>query len=238
MSKRRRITQKQLQEQSFAKLYKFLFTDEFIKLSSDAKILYTLLRDRYELSSSNGWINENGEVFLIYTREEMCEMLQCSEPTIRKAIKQLKEYNLIEEQRQGLNKPNLIYVLDIDLEASKINGTKKLYGQECKNVSCNDTKNINDTENNLHHLEELNDEYAFTYLDIMNQYGYKHKGITTDNFNYIRDSIEAIKDYDISLEEWQEEVRDHFKEVKKNGKGDGDILRFLKASYRHFNLEV
>lgn len=146
----KRITKSEVESESFAKLYKFLFEIDFKDLSNDAKILYTLLRDRHNLSLENGWENSNGEVYLIYTREEMCEMLGCSNNTVGKALKQLITYKLIETERQGLNKPNLIYVLDVDVENTRKckkcdSRSAKNAIQEMQDMHTNKT-NINNTD--------------------------------------------------------------------------------------------
>jgi len=107
---RRRILLDDVEREQYFKLYKFLFDDEFKDLSNDAKILYALLRDRHTLSIKNQWKNKDGEVYLIYSRNEMAEMLGLTNPPVLKAVKQLKEFKLMEEERQGINKPNLIYI--------------------------------------------------------------------------------------------------------------------------------
>lgn len=122
---------------------KFLFINEFKKLSNDARVLYVLLRDRHQLSIKNNWINKNSEVYLIYTREEMASMLNVSNKTVLKAIVQLKKYELLDEDRQGLNKPNLIYLAHKDVENK---GHVKITRQDMENVHASNT-NINKTDN-------------------------------------------------------------------------------------------
>ena len=80
------------------------------KLNSDSKILYGFLLNRLTLSAKNNWIDENGSIFLIFTRKEVQELLNLSDKTVTKAFKQLKDCKLIYEKKQGANKPNLIYV--------------------------------------------------------------------------------------------------------------------------------
>lgn len=80
------------------------------KLNSDSKILYGFLLNRLTLSAKNNWVDENGDIFLIFTRKEVQERLDLSDKTVTKAFKQLKDCKLIHEKRQGANKPNLIYV--------------------------------------------------------------------------------------------------------------------------------
>lgn len=116
MSNRRKFTEQEQRNMSFVILPKFLFNDEFCDMSNDAKMLYAILRDRCSLSKKNRWIDKNGDIYLIYTREKLSIIMNCSVNTVRKGIEQLKEYNLIEEVRRGLTKPNWIYVLTTDTQ--------------------------------------------------------------------------------------------------------------------------
>ena len=45
------------------------------KLNSDSKILYGFLLNRLTLSIKNNWLDEEGNVFLIFTRKEVQELL-------------------------------------------------------------------------------------------------------------------------------------------------------------------
>ena len=83
---------------------------EFKKLSSDAKILYSLLLNRTSLSSKNDWRDEQGRVYIYFTIEEIIEDLNCGRDKAIKSMKELKDIKLIESVRQGLGKPNIIYV--------------------------------------------------------------------------------------------------------------------------------
>lgn len=122
MNNRIRYSIKETYRNLFFQMPKFLFNDEFKDLSNDARILYCLLKDRHELSLANKWYDLNGDVFIIYTRKEMQDMLNLSENTIAKAMKHLKRFNLIQEEKQGLGKPNKIYLLttaDADLRLTR-----------------------------------------------------------------------------------------------------------------------
>lgn len=97
---------------SFYRIPKVLFTDErFWNISTDAKLLYGILLDRMNLSAKNGWMDEAGRVYIIFTIDEIKGAVGCAE---KKAVKLLDELErkcgLIERKRQGLGKPNLIYV--------------------------------------------------------------------------------------------------------------------------------
>ena len=80
-------------------------------MSAEAKILYGFLLDRVSVSLKNGWKDDQNRIFIICTIEEIMEKLGCGN---KKAIQLLSELEdkigLIERKRQGLGKPNLIYV--------------------------------------------------------------------------------------------------------------------------------
>lgn len=112
-----RYTTADIAKGRFYQMPKFLFEGEFKQgLSNDAKVLYSLLKDRHELSIQNNWVNEENEVYLVYTRGNMQEMLGLSDKTVKKAIDQLKEFGLMEEERLGFNRPNRIYLTAVTLE--------------------------------------------------------------------------------------------------------------------------
>lgn len=100
----------------FYKTPKVLFINRCYRntLSSDSKLIYSLLLDRMHLSKKNKWINKSGEVYLNYTKEKIAATLGMSESTVYKSFKHLEKLDLIRQERQGLNKPNKIYVGKID----------------------------------------------------------------------------------------------------------------------------
>ena len=97
---------------SFYRVPKVLFTeDSFWNVSTDAKLLYGILLDRMNLSARNGWLDDEGRVYIIFTIEEIKGSLGCAEKKAVKLLDELeKKCGLIERKRQGLGKPNLIYV--------------------------------------------------------------------------------------------------------------------------------
>lgn len=97
---------------TFFRIPKVLFTnDRFWNVSTDAKLLYGILLDRMNLSAKNGWYDEDGRVYIIFTVEEIMESLGCANKKSGKLLDELeKKCGLIERKRQGLGKPNLIYV--------------------------------------------------------------------------------------------------------------------------------
>lgn len=150
---------------SFYRIPKALFTEEQFKpLSAEAKILYGILLDRMSLSRRNGWLGEEGRVFIIFTLEEVMESIGCADQKATKLLNELEnKAGLIERKRQGLGKPNLIYVKNfvdnsgtppesrIKTRENHDSGTVKTTTQESRKSRCSNTDSNNtdqsDTEN-------------------------------------------------------------------------------------------
>ena len=121
----------------FLRMPKFLLEQD--NLADRARTLYSLMMDRLLLSIKNKWTDKNGAVYIIYTRDEMCEVLRCSKPTAIKAMKQLRQAGLLCEKRRGWNKPNLIYLYHPVLHNEKQDapvpaGSKDSLPPEVKNL--------------------------------------------------------------------------------------------------------
>lgn len=100
------------EQYSFYRVPKLLFTDSrYRNLSAEAKLLYGLFLDRMSISRKNGWIDEKGRVYIIYRVENIMEALGCGNKKAIQILAELeKKGNLILRKKQGLGKPNLIYV--------------------------------------------------------------------------------------------------------------------------------
>lgn len=100
---------------SFYRVPKALIkVDLFEKMSGDAKLLYAVLLDRMNLSLKNGWQDENGNAYIICTIDEIMDSIRCARQKAVKLLDELEhEYQLVERRRQGLGKPNLLYVKDL-----------------------------------------------------------------------------------------------------------------------------
>lgn len=96
---------------AYFRVPKFLTTEAFGKMSSDAKIVFGVLIDRVTLSRKNNWVDEKGRVYLYFTIEEGCGLLGKSRPTVMKALAELeKSFGLIQRKKQGLGLPDKIYI--------------------------------------------------------------------------------------------------------------------------------
>ena len=125
---------------SFYRIPKVLFTEaRFSAIAVEAKVLYGLLLDRMSLSLRNGWLDERGRVYIVFTVEEIMEALGCAAQKTAKLLAELEDKaGLIERKRQGLGRPNIIYVKNfIPDKESKIkkyenqnSGSSKIEGQD------------------------------------------------------------------------------------------------------------
>ena len=105
---------------SFYRIPKALFLESrFQNLSTDAKTLYGILLDRMSLSAKNGWLDEQGRVFIIFTIEDVKRALCCADNKATKLLRELEEFGLIERKRRGLGRPSLVYVKNFSAESSK-----------------------------------------------------------------------------------------------------------------------
>lgn len=123
------------EQYSFYRVPKVLFTAECFKsLSCEAKVLYGLMLDRMSLSIKNRWFDEEDRVYIIFTVEEIAELLSCG---TQKAVKLMKELDsrqgigLIEKKRLGLGKPNVIYVKNFMIRENLSSGQSE---KEAKNM--------------------------------------------------------------------------------------------------------
>ena len=152
----------QVKTERFYQLPKYLFEDAYFKkMSAEAKIMYALLKDRFELSIQNEWVDKNNNIYFIFSNKHLCEYLGYAEQKIIKLKKELIKFNLLTQERVGLNKPNRLYLLkpnyDVKVSHTKelpnsqfqnnefgSSGTVNLSGQELLNSQSNDT-DYNDT---------------------------------------------------------------------------------------------
>ena len=105
---------------------RWLFCDpHYTDMSLEAKVAYTFLLNRYQLSRRNGWVNRHGEVYIIYTREDLAREMQVSYRKAISCFKELADRKLVWEQRQGRGLPNRIFLAEVALDE------KASYAYDC-----------------------------------------------------------------------------------------------------------
>lgn len=112
-----------------------LFTNANYKsLSNDTKILYMLMYDTNKLSISNNWIDDEGNFYIYFSLERICSLLNIGTTKAVNLKKELSKRGMIEEKRQGLNKPNKIYV------------NRLIYDNENSGLSENENHGLSENE--------------------------------------------------------------------------------------------
>ncbi|MBM2659761.1 replication initiator protein A [Staphylococcus pseudoxylosus] len=165
---------KEIQKEKFYQLPKVFFTNpKYINLSNDAKITWSILRDRLDLSIRNNWVDKNGDIFFIYTNEKLKSILNISSPNkLSKIKKELTQADLFNQIRVGLNKPNKLYIKKPEVTEADVYYISQ---QE------NDTEHHNNT-------------------DVSNSYVQKYDNDTSRNINLIHHDIskEYTNDTDLN----------------------------------------
>jgi hypothetical protein len=139
---------------------------EYKGLSLGAKLMYSVLRDRLDISVKNGWKDEHGYIYLKFSGEDLLNLLEISKNTVTKYKRELIKYNLIIDKRLGQGKSNIIYVLKPEIKEYQ-NPKKSEFripkngNLESQKIRPNDTivnnTNINNTVNGNGPVENLND---------------------------------------------------------------------------------
>jgi hypothetical protein len=84
-------------------------------LALGPKLMYSILRDRLDISIKNNWKDEKGYIYLIFSVEELADLLEIDRTAVMRYKKKLVEYKLIIDKRLGQGNPNRIYVLKPEL---------------------------------------------------------------------------------------------------------------------------
>lgn len=92
---------------------KLLHNQEYFKISSNAKLIYILFIERLGLSKQNKFCNNNEEIYIVYCQKKLCEILNKTDKTIKKAIDELIKNKLIYKEKTGIGKVDKYYIYDI-----------------------------------------------------------------------------------------------------------------------------
>ncbi len=93
---------------------KMLFqVEEFNNLSNTAKILYSLFLDRLKFAVQNGWVDHNGDLFVIYPKSEMKKDLNTTRYGVDQAVQELVQVGKLVRIIPNNGKANHFYINDI-----------------------------------------------------------------------------------------------------------------------------
>lgn len=133
-------------------------TDEMLqaKMSGNAKTLYAILLDKYELSAKKGFTNAKGQIICKMKQSEMAEKLGCSVRTIQRILDELKLKSLIKIEL-GLCKMYEIQVFQICQNGSfKTDKMADLDLTNCQVYNCQNVRSHTYKPNTLSQLSKPN----------------------------------------------------------------------------------
>ena len=188
------FTGMEAEQYSFYRVPKVLFTESCFKtLSCEAKVLYGLMLDRMSLSIKNRWLDSEDRVYIIFTVEEIAELMNCGTQKAVKLVKELDSNNgigLIEKKRLGLGKPNVIYVKNFMIrevpDQKPMDSCADLQSEQKNHRKCADLQSEQGNHEECANLqsEAENREKTGTFLNCENH----HSGVVKST---IQDCVES-----------------------------------------------
>ena len=188
---------------SFYRIPKVLFTEErFKNISAEAKVLYGLLLDRMSLSAKNGWQDKENRVYIIFTIEDIMEAMGCADQKAGKLLHELEsKCRLIERKRQGLGKPNLIYVKNFvtPSESRFLNRENHDSGE----VKITDQEPLKSRSNNTEYNNtDFSDTDSFPFTSFREDHGRETKRSDANQRERYREILSGNISYEILLQDY------------------------------------
>ena len=242
----------EVKNNAFYQFPQWLLKEEPYKnLGDKAKLMYMLLFDRRTLSIKNKWYDDDGQIYMYFTIEQFMQELNCSNKAVVKAKKELVEVGLLEEVRQGVNKPNRLYingsVESTRQEVNKVHaGSVESTRQEVNKVHGINTNNINtNISNNKYINSSLGDSLKrLNWLDeIQMQRIMEYVGIDGMNIDVVQNAIERCADSNIRnfyylnsiLKNWSQKGIKTLEQVAKDDEEHKQAEGFKKQSWKSKN---
>ncbi|HEM9584177.1 TPA: replication initiator protein A [Streptococcus agalactiae] len=222
----------EVKNNQFYQFPQWLLKEPYNVLSDKAKLIYMLLFDRRTLSVENKWFDDDGKVYMYFTNEQFMELLKCSEKTIIKSKKELSNFGLLNEVRQGINKPNRLY----------INGTVKVTGQDLNNLQHG---TVRVTGQDLNNLQGINTNNINTNISILNNQNLVPSNQTTTNYIYSIAEQEfgrllspmEIETIRMMIKENNHDlIKEAIKRTKLQGKTNLNYVRGILRNWRDDNI--
>ncbi|HCY1035876.1 TPA: replication initiator protein A [Staphylococcus aureus] len=200
-------------KEKFFQLPKVFFTnDSYKKMSNDAKISYAILKDRLELSIKNNWVDNNGNIYFIYTVTELEGILNCGNKKVAKIKKELENNELLIQKRQGLNKPNLLYLLKPVI-----------------------------TKKDIYKVDQLERDFEATDdKEVSKRHVQKCQKDTSRNVKKTRQDMSKrhANDTDFSHTDFNHTDFSHTTTTEKNSSGSSRISKIIRTIQNNLNIEM
>lgn len=222
----------EIKRNSFYQFPRWLLSEPYSRLGDKAKMMYMLLFDRRGLSVKNKWHDEDGNIYMYFTNAQFMQELNCTEKTVIKAKKELAEIGLLKEVRQGINRPNRLYLIGAEesgsQELEKVQlGTGKNAVQDLKKVQGINTNNINTNISRL--IEPDLEAPIMTTTNTLISIAEQEFGRLLSPFE-IQDLSETAKETSFEL------IVEGIKETKFNGKTNIKYLNGILRNWRDNNI--
>ena len=174
------------------------------KLSVNAFDIYILMLDRYKVSKKNNWIDKEGQIYVLYTYEEISIELNLKRRnSIAEAIKELENLNLIKKKRR-FNQSTIFYITDT------------LNSNETDTLIIINNNNNNLSNNNINNNNKENVVAGVIRQEI--HFLIKSRNIKIDNVLKYCSNLDRIKEV--------------FNYADKNNKSDAWIIACLRDNYK------
>lgn len=210
---------------------------EELPISDSARFLFIRMIQQNSLSILNEWKDSKGKIYFYLCRDKYAESIKKTRKTVSKYFKELKDNNMINEVRQGQNKPNRVYILrEKDWMCNNYpSGSVKSTRPDEYFLPTNNTEINNTKKNNLFTSEESdgsmsskkssnkNSHIEYDY-EISTESGLEPKirvkceSIHLEKFKEPHRAIRANKDWsffgDTPIDEIEEQIRWFFYEAE------------------------
>ncbi|MCU9795446.1 replication initiator protein A [Enterococcus faecalis] len=224
---------KEIYREKYYQMPKVFFTNELYKsLSNDAKIAYMLLKDRFDSSVKNNWVDNEDNIYFIYTVAELMTLLNCREGKVSKIKKELEAVNLLKQKKGRVKKingkiettPNLLYLgkpIVTSEDVFKINEEQNNVNPVIAKIA--NTEKVNDINENsviakIANTEKVNDINENSVIAKI-----------ADNLFYTS-YLDTLDTLDTKKEDLQQQLLlDQFPEVQENTFLNKDSLKFIAA---------
>ena len=212
------------------------------------KLMYSILRDRLDLSIKNNWKDEKGYIYLIFSIEELSSLLEIDRKAVMRYKKKLVDYKLIIDKRLGQGNPNRIYVLKPELftmdnqksqkgtSKSPNTGHLKVPNKDTNDTNVSDTKfisNVNNASSNkLNKKQKRSPEkeslatFIAEELEDDHSLGFYRKIVDLIPGNIIYVALSEVKDTHLTGK------------IKKNKAALFNAIIQIKAKEKNINLNI
>lgn len=127
-----------------------LFIDK--KISQGAFKTYVLMYDRLKMSSVNGFIDKQGDVYIKYSYDEMTKDLNCSRQAVSNNLQDLEKLDLIDKKKNFSSSTTFylkIYSDEKDSSLENLTSKENLDAHSSRKLDYSSLENLDSNNNNF-----------------------------------------------------------------------------------------